>query len=259
MDLYTTRFAGAVVHAMQLDAISRDRRWRGTYLNTWWDGGQESIGFKVFDRWGVRANLGLMAAHEWQRFDKALLAVIDRLWFTAGVADSGDPLPLGKVPPVVFSEAMRDVSLFVAAASVSNDPIWIERQGHYSEVTNLLARTFEIANGAISKRREVLAESLPLFLDASQYVLEEAELRISGTLRTYEIDLASGGARVERSDRWLDFGPQAERQIAKENLVPNYVTPLEEDAVLRRILGRARLLANDMKIKAEGLREQILS
>jgi hypothetical protein len=34
----------------------------------------------------------------------------------------GDPMALADVPPLVFSEVMRDVDLFVAVCSVGNDP-----------------------------------------------------------------------------------------------------------------------------------------
>ncbi len=38
-----------------------------------------------------------------------------------------EPLRLADVPPLVFSEVMRDVDLFVGVASVANDPTWGER------------------------------------------------------------------------------------------------------------------------------------
>ena len=38
----------------------------------------------------------------------------------------GDPMPLANVPPLVFSEVLRDVDLFVGVASVGNDPNWTD-------------------------------------------------------------------------------------------------------------------------------------
>ena len=35
-----------------------------------------------------------------------------------------NPMPLEQVDPLVFSESMRDVDLFVGVASVGNDPTW---------------------------------------------------------------------------------------------------------------------------------------
>ena len=41
-----------------------------------------------------------------------------------GADNINEPLPLEQVPPLVFSEVMRDVDLFVGVASVGNDPTW---------------------------------------------------------------------------------------------------------------------------------------
>ncbi|HEX3148275.1 MAG TPA: DUF4132 domain-containing protein [Gemmataceae bacterium] len=38
--------------------------------------------------------------------------------------DAEEPLPLTDIPPLVFSEIMRDVDLFVGVARVGNDPNW---------------------------------------------------------------------------------------------------------------------------------------
>ena len=37
-----------------------------------------------------------------------------------------EPLPLETIPPLVFSEILRDVDLFVGVASVGNDPGWAD-------------------------------------------------------------------------------------------------------------------------------------
>ena len=41
-----------------------------------------------------------------------------------GTGRLNEPLPLEQIPPLVFSEVMRDVDLFVGVASVGNDPTW---------------------------------------------------------------------------------------------------------------------------------------
>ena len=39
----------------------------------------------------------------------------------------GEPIALEQMPPVLFSELMRDVDLFVGVASIGNDPTWGDR------------------------------------------------------------------------------------------------------------------------------------
>src|ERR1043165_5133987 len=50
-------------------------------------------------------------------------------FYRAGHRD-GPPLPLEHTPPLVFSEIMRDVDLFVGVASVGNDPTWSDGGPH---------------------------------------------------------------------------------------------------------------------------------
>ncbi len=38
------------------------------------------------------------------------------------IREPAEPIPLAEIPPLVFSEIMRDVDLFVGVASVGNDP-----------------------------------------------------------------------------------------------------------------------------------------
>ncbi len=53
--------------------------------------------------------------------------------YGAGTAD--EPLALDEIPPLVFSEVMRDADLFVGVASVDNDPNWLDGgpEGRYRD------------------------------------------------------------------------------------------------------------------------------
>ena len=46
--------------------------------------------------------------------------------------EAGKPLPLAEIPPLVFSELMRDADLFAGVARVGNDPAWSDghQNGH---------------------------------------------------------------------------------------------------------------------------------
>lgn len=56
------------------------------------------------------------------------------MWLQNGAAPI-NPLPLESIPPLVLSEIMRDVDLFVGVASVGNDPTWQDGgpQGRFRE------------------------------------------------------------------------------------------------------------------------------
>src|SRR5207245_4465632 len=60
-----------------------------------------------------------------------LYVATDRVRFYRTTTDQppdrdGAPIPLETVPSLVFSEAMRDVDLFVGVCSVGNDPNWAD-------------------------------------------------------------------------------------------------------------------------------------
>ena len=44
----------------------------------------------------------------------------------AGTGRTPSRVPLDRVPPLVLSEVLRDVDLFVGVASVGNDPTWAD-------------------------------------------------------------------------------------------------------------------------------------
>lgn len=90
------------------------------------------------------------------------------------------PQQLDQIPPLIFSEVMRDIDLFVAVASVGNDPAWEHRQemAYWGEYNN------EIFLASAETRKQVLAELLPKLKIAKQTRIEGRYLIVEGTLRT---------------------------------------------------------------------------
>ncbi len=87
---------------------------------------------------------GVRALLEFSDFDVAMsqnddVATLDRVWFqqietrNGRPIPSSGPLPLGEVPSVAFSEAMRDVDLFVGVARVGTHVNWEEWEIHRVE------------------------------------------------------------------------------------------------------------------------------
>jgi hypothetical protein len=55
---------------------------------------------------------------------RCLLCQTGRLSFTATGDAAMTPIPIADVPAGLFSEAMRDLDLFVSVATVASDPTW---------------------------------------------------------------------------------------------------------------------------------------
>ena len=47
-------------------------------------------------------------------------------FYAKELSNDDEPMQVSQVPPLVFSELMRDVDLFVGVASVGNDPNWVD-------------------------------------------------------------------------------------------------------------------------------------
>src|SRR5438552_14609666 len=72
-----------------------------------------------------------------------------------------DPMRLADVPPLVFSEIMRDVDLFVGVASVGNDPNWSDGgpDGRYRDYWQ--SYSFGDLSATAQTRKAVLERILP--------------------------------------------------------------------------------------------------
>lgn len=134
---------------------------------------------------------------EWRiRFSHALadrageepLASTDQVRLDRRTDGTWREAPLADVPPLVFSEAMRDVGLFVGVASIAADPDWTDRgpERAYRERAGCAALT-----ESAEAHREALERILPRLKIADRCTLDGRFLVVRGGLRTYRIHLGS--------------------------------------------------------------------
>jgi hypothetical protein len=167
--------------------------------------------------------------------------------------DSADePLPLETVPPLVFSEIMRDVDLFVGVASVGNDPNWADGgpNGQYRDYWQ--SYSFGELSTTAQTRKVLLQRLLPRLKIAGRCTLAERFLIVRGSLRTYKIHLGSGNILMEPNDQYLCIVPK--QTIAGGERV---FLPFEGDGTLSIVLSKAFLLADDAKITDPTITSQL--
>jgi len=159
--------------------------------------------------------------------------------------------PLDQVPPLAFSEAMRDVDLFVGVASVGNDPVWSDGgpQGRYRNYWQEYA--FGDLGETAKTRAEVLARLLPRLKIAARCRLDGKFLVVRGEMRTYKIHLGSGNILMEPNDQYLCIVP------GRGDDSGDLFLPFEGDRMLAIILSKAFLLADDRVIKDPTIVTQI--
>ena len=116
-------------------------------------------------------------------------------------------LDLEEISPLVFSEIMRDVDLFVGVASVGNDPTWSDGgRRAASGITGRATRSgtsprCQDAQAGSGAPDPSLEDSGPRRLTTKRFLVVE------GDVRTYKIHLGSGNILMEPNDQYLCIVP----------------------------------------------------
>ncbi|TKK83780.1 DUF4132 domain-containing protein [Herbidospora galbida] len=240
--VYSGRFENHIVHYSQIRALFKDRGWTSRYMGFWDGGHDDGEARRVLAGGQWRATL----SHHLYEEGYAQTSVVR---FHRRAGSSWEEAPLTEVPPLVFSEAMRDADLFVGVSSIMSEPEWAEReQGelrHYWE-TNSFA---ELSSSA-EVRRDALARLLPRLTIADRCTLAGRFLVVRGDLRTYKIHLGSANILMEPNDAYLCI-------VAKTTASGGLFLPFEEDGRLSLILSKAFLLADDTAITDPSITRQI--
>jgi hypothetical protein len=233
-------------------ALCTQRGWKYRLMGSW-DGGGDTTPTLALPRWDLRAEYWLTGGEieNDQGFGSGVASYVntDQVRFYAG--DSQRPLDLAKVPPLAFSEVMRDVDLFVGVASVGNDPRWQDTgaDGRYRDYWHTYS--FGDLSASADTRRAVLEKLLPRLKIKDKAHLTDRFLVVEGKIRTYKIHLGSGNILMAPNDQYLCIVPD------RSNRAPDVFLPFEGDQTLAVILSKAFMLAEDDKIADPTITRQI--
>jgi hypothetical protein len=167
---------------------------------------------------------------------------------------SAEPLALEEIPPLVFSEIMRDVDMFVGVASVGNDPTWMDGGGEARYQDYWHSFSFGELTESSRTRRQVLEVLIPRLKIVSRCKLTDKFLVVRGDIRTYKIHLGSGNILMEPNDQYLCIVPSRKSGVLGQDKL---FIPFEGDQTLAIILSKAFLLAEDKKITDPSITRQL--
>ncbi len=271
---YSNRFAAHILKQHQFHALAAARGWKNK-LRLMVDDTYPPAS-RLLPQWGLRAEFWIEGAGDQYGTDTNesgtyLYLATDQVRFyrnddaqlTAHAGGGGygpgwqqriaaEPVPLAEIPPLVFSEIMRDVDLFVGVASVGNDPAWADGGRRDVERDAWSLHAFGDLSATAQTRRELLQRLVPKLKIADRCSFAEKFLVVRGDLRTYKIHLGSGNILMSPNDRYLCIVPGAGK--AEDGKV---FLPFEGDRTLSVILSKAFLLAADAKITDPSITAQL--
>ena len=245
-DTYSNRFAAHILRYPQARALMTARRWGSNFLGPY-DGGYNGIAKREFRTQGIRAEFWHDAVEEdGGAMGEVRHCTTDQVRFVA-TGPGGELLHLRDLPPIVFSEAMRDVDLFVSVTSVGADANW-EDGWRERQVAGPFEAYFSSYHGepltaTARVRRDALERMIPGLAIADRLTLEDRHLAVRGDLRSYRIHLGSGNIYMAPSDTYLCIVP------ARGGAASKVFLPFDDDPTLSVILSKAFLLAKDSRIK----------
>ncbi|WP_216590188.1 DUF4132 domain-containing protein [Streptomyces brasiliscabiei] len=267
---YSNRFASHVLRQHQFNSLAALRGWRNRLRMAVDDTAPPAT--RELARWGLRAEYWIEGeGHEYGedttdagaylrlRTDQVRFYPLDApenrapCWggaYAMRLPDGRepvDPVQLADIPPLVLSEVLRDVDLFVGVASVGNDPTWQDGgpDGRFQEYWTSYG--FGELNQSAETRRALLERLVPRLAIADRCTLEGRFLQVKGELHTYRVHLGSGNVLRSPNDRYLCVVPKSAAGDGNRTAHTGYL-PYEGDRMLAVILSKAMLLARDTEI-----------
>jgi len=244
-ETYSNRFAAHIIAQHTLDALCRERGW-GNRLQGQFDSGGATPTLELQER-GFVVEFWVQAPQDapMSASGISLYVATDQV----RICDSHRvAIALERIPPLVFSEVMRDVDLFVGVSSIANDPSWMDQGERVAYGDYWHTWSFGELSATALMRREILEELLPKLKIRERCKIEDKFLIVQGERAMYKIHLGSGNILMEPGSKYLCIVPGKNIYSSGGKTPHRVFLPFEGDSTLAIILSKAFLLAEDTKI-----------
>ncbi len=212
-------FAGNQIQPKKTVGCLRGRRWVADF--------EEGLQ-KIYYKENIIARIYALA--DW--FSPSDVEAPTLEWVEFSDRKTFQPLTIGQVPELIYSEVMRDVDLAVSVAHAGGvDP--------------------ETSHSTIEMRRAIVEFNLPLF-GLKNVTLSGSHARIQGSRASYNVHLGSGVVHLE-GGRMLMILPVHSQKRGKL-----FLPFVDEDPKTAEIMAKIVFLAEDKKIKDPSVLRQIL-
>ncbi|RAJ82021.1 uncharacterized protein DUF4132 [Chitinophaga dinghuensis] len=229
-DKWTELFEGHIVKQKQYEALCKMRGWStGSFKH-------KDSSF-ILPAYNLSAYFQIADQLIDEKVDGRFLQVTGIIHFERNKRE----LPIQEIPPVAFSEIMRDIDMIVSVSTIG---------GEYIQVAEVMEQTRNYYNQYAKRklspiaavRRDILQMLLPSLAFGDRCKLEGEYLYVTGRLASYKIHLSIGLAYNSKTDRYIGIRPNLTERSATQYL------PDEGDLMLTVILSKASILATDNEI-----------
>lgn len=226
-----------LINGDEKDGKTASKRYAGHQIQP-----QKTLALLKTRGWSVDERHGLQRVYYRENIIAVLYAAAD--WFSPADIEAptletiqfydrktGERLELTKVPPIIFSEVMRDIDLVVSVAHVGGvDP--------------------EASHSTVEMRAAIVRELLPL-LKLDNVKVDGNFAFIKGTLGEYTVHLGSAGIQQ------IGKGTINILAVQSQHRGKIFLPFADEDPRTAEIISKILLLADDQKIKDPSILEQI--
>jgi hypothetical protein len=250
---YSNRMASHILKQHQYVTLAKGRNWKAQLIGAW-DGGDEDTAVLLMPDFNLKVEYWVNALNANDEFNDTGIwnyVTTDQIRFVN--TETHQVIELVDVPIIAFSEAMRDVDLFVGVASVGNDPTWSDSGGLPIYRDYWQSYSFGDLTEVAKNRKEILQNIIPRLKISKIASVSDKFVIVKGKIRTYKIHIGSTNILMEPNDQYLCIVPNR----SKKNETENLFLPFEGDTGLSVIISKAFLLADDDKITDTTITSQI--
>jgi hypothetical protein len=246
-ETYSHRFAAHILRQHQFAALSQERGWRYRLQGRFDSAATPTL---ELPQWNLSAEYWVQpVAAETSAMGIFLYLSSDQVRFLRGLG----PLPLEQVPPLVFSEVMRDVDLFVGVTSLGSDPNWTATAGPGQLLDYWNNYSLGELSATALTRKAVLERVIPRLKIGARCSFLDRYLVVRGERKTYKIHLGSANVFMSPDNQYLCIVPDRSHKGDTDRVF----LPFEGDQTLSIILSKAFLLADDSRIKDPTILRQL--
>lgn len=258
---YSNRMAGHILKQHQLNRLAKLRGWSYSVIGDFYDKSNSGIAKLKIPDYNIEASYNLNEIYDENNLNESNIfnyVVSDRISFSSTnnfYTDSSkdrSQMNLSDVLPIIFSEVMRDIDLFVGVSSVGNDANWSDGREDLRQYWT--SYSFGNLSEVAKTRKAILEKILPKLSIADRCSIKDKFLIVEGKLKTYKIHIGSTNILMLPNDQYLCIVPDINNKKSQERIF----IPFEGDTGLSVLISKAIMLYNDDKIKDSSILNQIM-